>query len=296
MPLKSMTGFSRATGSNEEAQWIIELRSVNGRGLDMRVRLPNGMEALDSEFRKQISNKLSRGNITVNFNIKKHQSESSTELNVLAFNDLLKAAKQASEISDLPMPDLGTLLTSRNILKETERQESDTKTKEMHTRIMKSFNAALDDLVKARKDEGVKLGQTITDRLSTIKKLTEEADKLEERKPEAIKERLKQSISNLIEQQTQELDENRLHQEAMIIATRIDIAEELDRIKAHVAQAEELLEKDDPVGRRFDFLCQEFNREANTICSKASVKKLTYIGLELKTIIDQLREQVQNIE
>ncbi|MBO6551192.1 MAG: YicC family protein [Rhizobiales bacterium] len=296
MPLKSMTGFSRATGSSEEAQWIIELRSVNGRGLDMRVRLPNGMEALDSEFRKQISNKLSRGNITVNFNMKKHQSESSTELNVLAFNDLLKAAKQASEISGLPMPDLGTLLTSRNILKEAEKQESEEKVKEMHARIMKSFNTALDDLIKARKDEGVKLSATIKERLKTIKELTEQAEKLEERKPEAIKERLKQSINHLLDQQIQDLDENRLHQEAMIIATRVDIAEELDRIKAHVAQAEELVEKDDPVGRRFDFLCQEFNREANTICSKASVKKLTYIGLELKTIIDQLREQVQNIE
>ena len=291
-----MTGFSRATGSSEEAQWIIELRSVNGRGLDMRVRLPNGMEALDSEFRKQISNKLSRGNITVNFNMKKHQSESSTELNVLAFNDLLKAAKQASEISGLPMPDLGTLLTSRNILKEAEKQESEEKVKEMHTRIMKSFNTALDDLIKARKDEGVKLSATIKERLKTIKELTEQAEKLEERKPEAIKERLKQSINHLLDQQIQDLDENRLHQEAMIIATRVDIAEELDRIKAHVAQAEELVEKDDPVGRRFDFLCQEFNREANTLGSKSISTDITQSAVELKVLIEQMREQIQNIE
>lgn len=291
-----MTGFSRATGSNEDAQWTIELRSVNGRGLDLRVRLPNGMEALDSELRKQLSSKLSRGNITLNFNLKKNQSDISTELNVPAFNELLKAAKHASEISGLPMPDLGVLLNSRNILKEAEKTESESKINDMHAKIIKSFNRALDDLIKARTEEGTKLSETIKNRLETIKNLTNQADNLEERKPEAIKERMKSSLALLTNQQSPEFDENRLHQEAMLIATRIDIAEELDRIKAHVAQAEDLLEKNEPVGRRFDFLCQEFNREANTICSKANVKKLTYIGLELKTIIDQLREQVQNIE
>ncbi len=296
MSLSSMTGFARAEGNLEETQWTIELRSVNGRGLDMRMRLPNGYEVLDSLFRKTISEKLSRGNISVNFNIKKTQTESLTELNTLAFNDLLKAARQASDISGLPMPELGTLLTSRNILKDVEKQETDEKLQELNTHITKSFNSALQDLISARKSEGQKLKDVISERLKSIKHLTDAAEKLEERQPEAIKERLKQSLQTLLDQENQELDENRLHQEAMIIATRADIAEELDRLKAHVAQAEELLIKNEPVGRRFDFLCQEFNREANTICSKSNAKKLTYIGLELKNIIDQLREQVQNIE
>lgn len=296
MSLSSMTGFARAEGDFEEAHWTIELRSVNGRGLDIRMRLPNGNEALDSIFRKNLSEKISRGNISVNFNIKKAQTENLTELNTLAFNDLLKAAKEASNISGLPMPDLGTLLTSRNILKDVEKQESDEKLQELNTHIVKSFNAALEQLIKARKSEGQKLRDVLSERLIAIKDHIHAAEQLEERRPEAIHERLKQSIKTLLNQENQELDENRLHQEAMIIATRADIAEELDRLKAHVAQAEELLEKKEPVGRRFDFLCQEFNREANTICSKSNVKKLTYIGLELKNIIDQLREQVQNIE
>ena len=194
------------------------------------------------------------------------------------------------------MPELGTLLTSRNILKDVEKQETDEKLQELNSHITKSFNSALEDLISARKSEGQKLKEILTERLSSIKDLTNTAENLEERQPEAIKERLKQSLQTLLDQENQELDENRLHQEAMIIATRADIAEELDRLKAHVAQAEELLIKTEPVGRRFDFLCQEFNREANTICSKSNAKKLTYIGLELKNIIDQLREQVQNIE
>lgn len=296
MSLSSMTGFARAEGSLEEIQWTIELRSVNGRGLDMRMRLPNGYEALDSLFRKTISEKLSRGNISVNFNIKKTKTENLTELNTLAFNDLLKAARLASDISGLPMPDLGTLLTSRNILKDVEKQETDEKIQELNNQITKSFNSALEELIIARKSEGEKLKSVISERLSSIKSLTNTAENLDERKPEAIKERLKQSLQTLLDQENQEFDEYRLHQEAMIIATRADIAEELDRLKAHVAQAEELLIKTEPVGRRFDFLCQEFNREANTICSKSNAKKLTYIGLELKNIIDQLREQVQNIE
>lgn len=291
-----MTGFARAEGSLEEIQWTIELRSVNGRGLDMRMRLPNGYEALDSLFRKTISEKLSRGNISVNFNIKKTKTENLTELNTLAFNDLLKAARLASDISGLPMPDLGTLLTSRNILKDVEKQETDEKIQELNNQITKSFNSALEELIIARKSEGEKLKSVISERLSSIKSLTNTAENLDERKPEAIKERLKQSLQTLLDQENQEFDEYRLHQEAMIIATRADIAEELDRLKAHVSQAEELLQKTEPVGRRFDFLCQEFNREANTVCSKSNAKKLTYIGLELKNIIDQLREQVQNIE
>lgn len=296
MSLSSMTGFARAEGSLEEIQWTIELRSVNGRGLDMRMRLPNGYEALDSLFRKTISEKLSRGNISVNFNIKKTKTENLTELNTLAFNDLLKAARLASDISGLPMPDLGTLLTSRNILKDVEKQETDEKIQELNNQITKSFNSALEELIIARKSEGEKLKSVISERLSSIKSLTNTAENLDERKPEAIKERLKQSLQTLLDQENQEFDEYRLHQEAMIIATRADIAEELDRLKAHVSQAEELLQKTEPVGRRFDFLCQEFNREANTVCSKSNAKKLTYIGLELKNIIDQLREQVQNIE
>lgn len=295
MALKSMTGFARSAGSNEEAQWSIELRTVNHKGLDLRVRVPSGMDTLDAEMKKRLSTYLNRGSVTLNLNLKKQQTISKTELNVEAFTDLLNAAKQASEISSLPMPDLGTLLTSRNILKETEIIEDEAKNIELQNQILQSFDKALEDLIKARSEEGNNLHKTFIDRLVIIKDLVTQAEICEERQPEAIRQRLKTSIAQL-QSQSEDFDEARLHQEAMIITTRIDIAEELDRLHAHVKQAEDLLNRDEPVGRRLDFLCQEFNREANTICSKANAKNLTYIGLELKTIIDQLREQVQNIE
>ncbi len=295
MTLKSMTGFSRCQGANSEAQWTLELRSVNGKNLDLRLRLPTAMEQLDTEFRKRLTTSLARGNVTINLNLKKEQTTTRTELNQEAFKDLLAAAKTASDISGLPMPDLGTLLNTRNILKDVDREEAEDKTEELYKSILQDFNQALSELIKARAEEGANLSTAISEKLSLIKQLTQKAETLEERQPEAIKQKIRQNI-DLLKDQTIELDETRLHQEAIMIASKADIKEELDRLIAHVAQAEELIVKNEPVGRRLDFLCQEFNREANTICSKANAKELTYIGLELKTVIDQLREQVQNIE
>lgn len=318
MALKSMTGFARIDGSLSAAQksanppetdpsvnttngtsaspqWTIELRSVNNKGLDIRLRVPSGMETLDQQIRKQLSAELSRGSITLNLNLKREDRKGSTELNIEAFNDLLHAAKTASEISNLPMPDLGSLLTGKGILREKETEENEDDKNNLQQAILTDIKTAIENLVTARAEEGTKLQATIEDRLKKISTLTADATKTSDALPETIKARLKENIARLMEQ-SEGFDPDRLHQEAMLLSVKADITEELDRLRAHVEQADDLLGRSEPVGRRLDFLCQEFNREANTLCSKASSKEMTYIGLELKTIIDQLREQVQNIE
>lgn len=304
-----MTGFARLDGgttlspdpaANADAadralQWTIELRSVNGKGLDIRLRTPASLDGLDQELKKLISKKLGRGNVTLNLNLKNNSSGKRLELDEDAFRDVLGAAEKAAKISGLPMPDLGTLLTNRSVLKETENQQTETQTATLHQAITSDIEAAIDQLIRAQQEEGRALQSTIEERLTTIASLTKDATETSEAQAEGLKQRLGDALSKLLTE-AETMDEARLHQEAMLIAVKADITEELDRLRAHIDQANDLLTRDEPVGRRFDFLCQEFNREANTLCSKASSKELTYIGLELKTIIDQLREQVQNIE
>ena len=300
MAVHSMTGFARTSGQyqdglDRETTWSIELRSVNGKGLDIRLRMPSSLEAIDQQIRKLLSSKISRGNVSLNLSLKSQDNRGRVELNQEAFNDILKAAKTASEISELPMPSLDALLNVRNVLQEQELQEDEAETKAFQAEILKSIEGALDDFLRARAEEGGKIGINCQERLDKIDDLTNQAVDLASNQTELIKQKIKENIATLLEQ-SDEMDENRLHQEAMFIAVKADVSEELDRLKAHVEQANDLLQRKEPIGRRLDFLCQEFNREANTLCSKSSSKELTYIGLELKTVIDQLREQVQNIE
>jgi len=326
MAVNSMTGFARTTGqytagqerSQEAAQhntqantqnntpattkhnanqttWSIELRSVNGKGLDIKLRMPNTLEVIEQKIKKQLSSKINRGNVSVNILLKNQETKGTLELNQDAFQDILTAAKKAADISKLPMPSLDALLNMRGVLKEQEAQEDETITKQLHNNILQSLEEVLGAFLIAREEEGAKLQTIITTRLNQIHELTEQVTKIAQNQPDELKQKIKQNVA-LLTQTSQELDEDRLHQEAMMIAVKADISEELDRLKAHVEQAHDLLSRDEPIGRRLDFLCQEFNREANTLCSKSHSKELTYIGLELKTLIDQLREQVQNIE
>lgn len=314
MAVNSMTGFARTNGQYtvepttlqddtltvakdiaNQTTWSIELRSVNGKGLDIKVRMPNTLEAIEQKIKKQLSSKINRGNVSVNILVKNQETKGTLELNQVAFQDILKAAKTASELSKLPMPSLDALLNMRGVLKEQEAQEDETITKQLHNNILLSLDEVLDAFLIARGEEGAKLQSIITTRLNQIDELTERVTKIAQDQPDQLKQKIKENIA-LLTQTSQEFDQDRLHQEAMIIAVKADISEELDRLKAHVEQAHDLLGRDEPIGRRLDFLCQEFNREANTLCSKSHSKELTYIGLELKTIIDQLREQVQNIE
>ncbi len=300
MAVHSMTGFARTSGLyhdglDRETSWSIELRSVNGKGLDIRLRMPSSLEVIDQPIRKQLSSKINRGNVSLNLSLKTQENRGLLELNQEAFNYILTAAKTAAQISDLPMPSLDALLNMRNVLQEKDLQEDEAETKALQAEILKSIDDALNDFMGARAEEGAKIGINCQERLDKINDLTNQAIELASNQTQVIKDKIKDNIATLLEQ-SNDLDENRLHQEAMFIAVKADISEELDRLKAHVEQANDLLGRKEPIGRRLDFLCQEFNREANTLCSKSSSKELTYVGLELKTVIDQLREQVQNIE
>lgn len=309
MALKSMTGFARLSGSLTPAQksqpesqqntpypaWVVELRSVNGKGLDLRLRLPPGLEAIEQEIKKTLSNQLGRGNVSLSLNLTNLQDQGRLELNETAFNQLLAIAKRAHELSGLPLPDLNTLLQNKTVLKETEATKDEAAINQLHQAILTDITACTSQLSQARREEGKALGHILTEKLEIINQLVKEATNAAEAQKDGLKSKLKSAMEKLMEEAAT-WDESRLHQEAMLLIVKADVSEELDRLRAHISQARDLMERDEPVGRRLDFLCQEFNREANTLCSKAASKELTYIGLELKTIIDQLREQVQNIE
>lgn len=305
MAVKSMTGFARLSGSltqatdnqqtNSTPAWVIELRSVNGKGLDLRLRLPPGFEAIEQDIKKSLSAKLSRGNVSLNLNLSLFQDQGRIELNETAFSDLLAIAKQAHELSGMPLPDLNTLLQNKAVLKETEPAEDEAAINRLHKAILDDVATCTGHLSDARVEEGRALSLILTEKLDTIAGLVKEAAETAEAQKEGLKSKLKSAMEKLMEE-AGNLDESRLHQEAMLLIVKADVSEEIDRLEAHITQARDLLKRDEPVGRRLDFLCQEFNREANTLCSKSVSKELTYIGLELKTIIDQLREQVQNIE
>ena len=295
MTLKSMTGFARADGAHGDTSWHWEARSVNGRNLDLRLRLPSGFEALEIKARALAQEKLARGNCTINLWVKRESGQLEIRLNEAALRQALAVAERAQDVTGLKRPRLDTLLGMRGVVEAVEGEESEDAQAALHQALLASLAAALDALVRARAEEGERLQVVIDKQLATIATLVQRATGAAARQPEAVAARLGEQIARLAEPGSS-LDPERLHQEALLLATKADIQEELDRLRAHVAAAEELTRSDQPVGRKFEFLAQEFNREANTICSKAADVEISRTGLELKTVIDQLREQVQNIE
>ncbi|MGF7161082.1 uncharacterized protein (TIGR00255 family) [Rhodoligotrophos appendicifer] len=294
MALTSMTGFGRADGTEGDLAWAWEIRSVNGKGLDIRSRLPAGFEALEAIVREQSSARLRRGNCQVSLAVERSGSAAEIRINEQALDGILAAiARLNGRVSPEP-PRIEALLGLRGILELVEPTADSDFVERRLALLTRSFAEALDRLVAARRAEGAKLGAVLSAQVDRIQALAEQARDCPAREPQAIRERLKEQIDRLFE--LGNFDEQRLHQEAMLIAARADIREELDRLFAHVDSARSLLAEGDAVGRRLDFLAQEFNREANTICSKSNDRALTAIGLELKAVIDQLREQVQNIE
>jgi uncharacterized protein (TIGR00255 family) len=295
MTLKSMTGFARADGVHGETSWHWEARSVNGRNLDLRLRLPSGFDELEIKARGLCQEKLARGNCTINLGVKRESGQTEIRLNEAALAQAHDVAQRAQALTELKAPRLDTLLGMRGVVEAVEAEESEEAHAALIHALIAGLAAALDQLVSARAAEGERLQQVIGKQLATIGSLVERAANASARQPVAIAARLAEQISRLTEAGSG-LDPERLHQEALLLAAKADIQEELDRLRAHVAAATELIESDQPVGRKFEFLAQEFNREANTICSKASDIEISRTGLELKTVIDQLREQVQNIE
>lgn len=295
MTLQSMTGFARSEGTSGRYRWAWELRSVNGKGLDLRLRLPSGMEALETAFRDIASQTLSRGNIQAGLSL----SASETKLEAVVNRDALDAVlalKQelGSAISDAPLS-FDTLLSVRGLVEFREPVETEEVQSARNADIVAGFSAAVAALRSMREREGTSLYALLSTHIDRIEQLTSVINADPSRQPEHVRARLEAQIA-LIGDGTSGLDRERLYAEAALLATKADLREEIDRLTSHVSAARELLATGGPVGRKLDFLAQEFNRESNTICSKSNASAVTAAGIELKVVIDQFREQVQNLE
>jgi uncharacterized protein (TIGR00255 family) len=295
MPISSMTGFARASGEHQGLFWQWELKSVNGKALDVRLRLPPGFEALEMPLRAQLAQAFRRGSLQVSLSVSGQLARETMRLNQEVLDRLVEAGEALRErIGGEPLR-ADVLLSIRGVVEAVSVPEDEAEAERRHAAMLASFGEVLSALAAARREEGGRLQAVVAQQVTRIAELAAEARASKARTPEAVRARLAEQVSRLIETGAA-LDPDRLHQEAVIAATRADIQEELDRLDSHVEAARLLLASDDAVGRKFDFLAQEFNREANTLCSKASDRSLSLTGLDLKTVIDQLREQVQNIE
>ena len=295
MTLKSMTGFARADGVHGDTSWSWEARSVNGRGLELRLRLPSGFESLEIRVRGLAQEKLARGNCTLNLSVRREAGRTEIRLNEAALAQARAVAERAQALTDLKTARLDTLLAMRGVVEAVEAEESEEAQAALYHALLAGLARVLDELVHARAAEGERLEAVISKQLATIAALIGRASDAAARQSEALGARLAEQVARLTEASAG-LDPERLHQEALLLAAKADIQEELDRLRAHLAAANEHIESNQPVGRKIEFLAQELNREANTICSKASDIEISRTGIELKTVIDQLREQVQNIE
>lgn len=294
-PLASMTGYARIGGSAQGCSYQIEIKSVNGRGLDIRLRLAPGLDALEPELRRRLGEVLARGSVTVNISLQRDGAGSEVVINQQALGAVLDALDALSGRIEADRPRLDGVLALKGVLEARETAMTAQAEALLHEAVLASVDECLDDLLAARRAEGDRLTNVLIARIEEIEALVKQAEAHPSRTREAILDRLKQQVADLTETDSG-LSGERLHQEAMLLATKADIREELDRLTAHVQSARQLIAQGGPAGRKLDFLSQEFNREANTLCAKSHAVELTAIGLDLKAVIDQLREQVQNIE
>ena len=295
MPLSSMTGYARASSALDGLHWQWEIKSVNGKGLDVRCRLAPGFETLDLPVRELAQKHLKRGNVQIALTCDRGAAGQQLAVNEAALEQVVVLAERLRERLGGSPPQVESLLALRGVMDVAAPLEDEAEITRRDKAMLKSADEAFQALTLMRKAEGAKLATVLTLHLDRIEKLTIAARDNPARTVEAIRARLGEQVARLMEANAS-FDKDRLHQEAVLLATRADIVEEIDRLFSHIEAARRLLLSSDPAGRQLDFLSQEFNREANTLCSKASDRSLTAIGLELKTVIDQMREQVQNIE
>ena len=295
MALSSMTGFARSHGTSGPYTFEWELKSVNAKGLDFRMRLPAGWDDVELTARKRATELLSRGTVYANLNIKRSSTASSIRVNEDVLAAVVKIAGQLAGRIDAVTPSIDGLLSIKGVIEVAEPEADEAEEQAARIAVSAAFENALVNLVEMRKREGTTLGEILNQRLDQIEQLAAQAEKAPGRQPDAIRARLAEQIAALLEA-SDRFDSDRLNQEALLMATKADIREELDRIASHISQARDLLRKGGPVGRRLDFLAQEFNREVNTCCSKSNDLELTNTGLEMKNVVEQFREQVQNLE
>ena len=295
MALQSMTGFARSQGQFEETSWVWELRSVNGKGLDLRIRVPNGYEAVEAAARNALSKHFKRGNIQINLSVSQSAASTIPYINQEAVESLLSAAKELQSQVGGELPSAAEIMAMRGVVELGEKELDDDTKARRNKEILNSMEQAALALVEMRQVEGEAISKVLETQVARISELHSAIEANKARTPEAIKAQLKAQVDQLVESSS-DFDEQRLYQEAAILAAKADLQEELDRLVVHVKAADELLASEGPVGRRLDFLAQEFNRECNTICSKSNSAEVTSIGLDMKLIIDQFREQLQNLE
>lgn len=292
-----MTGFASRTGEGEGLSWAWEARSVNGKGLDLRLRLPEGIEGLEAAVRAEVSARFARGNLTVSLRLDRSGGAAAAGIDPAGLDRALAALATVETAAAargivLRQSSAADILAIRGVL---DPGATPVDGPALRAALLADLAAVLDALKSMRAAEGRVLHGILTGQIARIEALTAEAaDEARARAP-AQAEAFRNALARVIEG-AEGADEGRVAQELALIAVRTDVTEEIDRLKAHVAAARELLHEDAPVGRRLDFLAQEFNREANTLCSKAQSADLTRVGLDLKAVIDQMREQVQNVE
>jgi len=294
-PLASMTGFARGTGAADGIAWIWELRSVNGRGLDLRFRLPPGFDAMELALRQAAARVLKRGNVTASLTVKREDQPRLMADPVALEQVLALATALQARLAGSPPPRAEALLALPGVLRPATAVEEEDRGESKFAAILSGFEESLDHLQAARRAEGARLAVTLTSLLGDIAALHEQAGLEAAGQPAAQCARLLESVQALL-REAPPLPEERIAQEVALLAARSDVREELDRLASHIQAARALLAERAGIGRRFDFLTQEFNREANTLCSKSATAALTVIGLRMKAAIEQLREQVQNIE
>ena len=294
MAVLSMTGFARAAGASGQWRWAFELKSVNAKGLDLRLRMPPPFDRVEPEARARLAKALARGTCFATLTVQR-AAVAAAHIDEAALRSIAAAARAAADNAGLAPPTMDGLLSLRGVVDIAETEDDEAAVAAACVGALASLDEALAALTEARRIEGAALAAVLEDRLDAIETLTQAADTNPARRPEAVRMRLAESVAALMDS-SRGLDENRLHQEALILAAKADVREELDRLMTHVAAARALIAGGGPIGRRLDFLAQELGREANTLCAKANDVTLTAQGLELRAQIEQFREQVQNIE
>ncbi len=297
MTLNSMTGFSREIGSTDTHSWVWEAKCVNGKGLDCRFRTPQGLAHLEEVVRKKLKPLFKRGNFSIGLQLSRKGQSQSYQVNSEFLSQLLEIAKHQADEHGLDSPRIENLMSVKGVV-DTDEQADDTDAQDaLETALISSASMLLKKIHASRQEEGARLSEVLNRQIDQIGALTDSAKITASLRPENVRAKMQKKLG-LILSDDKIVQEDRLELELAILATKADISEELDRLKAHVESAREMINNDgsEAVGRRLDFLCQEFNRESNTLCSKSNDKELTKIGLDMKVVIDQLKEQVQNIE
>lgn len=294
MPLRSMTGFAREAGATGPVQWAWEIKTVNGRGLEVRLRVPPGLDAIGEEVRRTVAGTLARGQCQVTLALSREAAGARVRINREVLEGLLASLAAVERPAGIGPATLDGLLSVRGVV-EAEDDGGEAFDDALKRELVAAAARMVAALQAARVAEGSALAAVLAAQLDGMAALVDAAESSPARQPEAVRARLAAGVAALLEA-GRGLDPGRLHQEAALLATRADIREELDRLRAHLAAARELLAQDAAVGRRLDFLAQEFGRETNTLCSKANDVALSRLGLELKAVVEQFREQVQNVE